>query len=217
MEHRPQNDLTGRRFGQVVVVGYDRFDGVKHRWNVACDCGGTSSVRGGNLVSGLTKSCGCRKSKASRMNLTTHGMSGTRTHRIWKAMKQRCRDPNASNFKHYGGRGIRIADQWLDFVRFHEDMGECPPDHSIDRIDVNGHYEPGNCRWVRQAEQVKNTRRNIMVEHNGASVCLKDFAKAVGLSYGAICHEMRERNADVHTAISRVRDRHLRRCSGGEG
>lgn len=88
-----------------------------------------------------------------------HGMSKTQTYRCWTNMKQRCNNKKKSQYKDYGGRGIKVCEEWINsFLEFHKDMGECPDNHSIDRIDVNGNYEPGNCRWADNTTQSQNTR-----------------------------------------------------------
>lgn len=159
-----------------------------HEWECQCVCGAVCRVAGPLLRSGNTKSCGCRKQR--NKPLLTHGLTHTRAHGIWKAAKQRCFNANAHNFRHYGGRGITMCDRWRDsFQAFFDDMGECPPGLSLERIDHNGNYEPGNCRWATQAEQVRNTRRNIMVEHDGRRMVLKDFARETGATYSTLCRQ----------------------------
>lgn len=101
----------------------------------------------------------CKKCKIG-LNRKTHGMSLTSMYRIWQGMKQRCFETTSVSYKHYGGRGITICDHWMKFENFLEDMGERPPGLSIDRINNNGNYEPGNCRWATQSQQMRNTRRS---------------------------------------------------------
>lgn len=92
-------------------------------------------------------------------NHLKHGMVGTRTHKTWTSMKGRCRNPNDAMWKYYGARGITVCARWLKFENFYADMGERPEGKTLDRIDVNGHYEPGNCRWATPLEQRHNQRR----------------------------------------------------------
>lgn len=140
------------------------------------------------MTSGHTKSCGCIK---GRHNLT-HGMTKTGTYNSWSAMRARCHNPKTEGFSLYGGRGIKVCDRWNSFESFLADMGERPEGMSIDRIDNNGDYEPGNCRWASMPEQQRNRRTTIKVERDGRSQCIKDWCDELGLNvdqvYGRIRH-----------------------------
>lgn len=162
------NNLVNRRFGRLVVTG-DSGIRTKSRgvvWSCVCDCGATALVSGNNFR--RTRSCGCllREHAASldRSHLTTHGMSRSPTWRSWIAMRQRCYDKKQKCWKYYGGRGITVCDRWrFSFANFFADMGERPPGASIDRIDNDGNYEPGNCRWATQKQQIANQRKKDRV------------------------------------------------------
>ena len=105
----------------------------------------------------------------------------SRTYRIWKGMRSRCRIPSATGYKNYGGRGIKVCDRWDDYLAFLQDMGEAPDDYSIDRFpDANGNYEPGNCRWANKREQMLNYRRNVRLEFNGKTQTLDEWTKELG-------------------------------------
>lgn len=161
---RPIN-LTGNRFGRLVAIRFESvLRGLRLRrvWQCQCDCGGTASVLADSLRRGETKSCGCIVREGIHV---THGHSrrkgDARRHplyAVWCSMKNRCRNPKAFAFHRYGGRGISVCDRWSnDFQAFLDDMGPRPtPDHSIDRIDNDGNYEPGNCRWATGSEQSLN-------------------------------------------------------------
>ena len=155
-------DLAGQRFGRLVVSR--RAGTTAHRrslWECRCDCGNTRLVPADNLKRENTRSCGClRKEVAKELN-TVHGGTRSREFNTWKGMQRRCYLQSAAGFKNYGGRGIAVCDRWLhSFENFLADMGCKPsPKHSIDRINNDGNYEPGNCRWATAKEQRQNRRR----------------------------------------------------------
>lgn len=162
-------DISGRRFGRwTVLARCEPPVGCAHErrtfWRCLCDCGTTAVERRDSLIRGASQSCGClnREAASARCSLrnTTHNGSLTPTYRIWHGMIRRCSDPSRVAFADYGGRGITVCDRWLSFENFLADMGERPEGMSIDRINNDGHYEPGNCRWATATEQARNTRRS---------------------------------------------------------
>jgi hypothetical protein len=167
---------TDIRFGRLLAIrriGKDRNRNAI--WLCRCDCGNEASVMARELKSGRTKSCGCFRAEIGK-RVAIHGQSGTKTYKIWKGMHNRCTNEKQAGWENYGGRGIEICERWLDFSNFVSDMGEAPEGHSIDRIDCNGNYEPGNCRWATAHQQAANKRnsRNRFVIFEGREMVLKD-------------------------------------------
>jgi hypothetical protein len=116
----------------------------------------------------------------------THGMSGTRVHRLWKSMLRRCRNPAYHQFRDYGGRGIKVCDRWLEFANFYADMGEPPPGTSLDRIRNNGNYTPDNCRWATPIEQNNNKRNSRLLTFLGKTQNLKQWSVEIGITPGGL-------------------------------
>lgn len=132
-----------------------------HYWSVRCQCGSEKVVLLANITRGLSKSCGCWNVEVRGKHSITHGASSSKTYKIWAGMKRRCFNPHEKFYYHYGGRGITVCDRWkTSFEAFFADMGECPEGYSIERKDVNGHYEPSNCVWLPEALQGQNTRKS---------------------------------------------------------
>lgn len=163
-------------------------------WECLCDkslggCGGITIVRGIHLRSGHTRSCGCFAAKSRKASSVTHGMTKTAEYRSWYAMKQRCTNPRHKSFRDYGGRGIRVCDRWLNsFENFLADMGTKPsPQHSIERKDGDGGYEPGNCVWATRTEQNRNTRNNTFLTHGGRTQHLSEWARELEVSPATLC------------------------------
>jgi hypothetical protein len=157
-------DLTGKRFGRLVVLALhpERSRLGLARWVCRCDCGSERIVCGTSLRSGATKSCRCLLKEMLAKRVTKHGHTKhglrSRAYKCWEGMKNRCFSPRARAYPWYGGRGITVCERWLIFENFYADMGDPPPGLSLDRINNNGNYEPGNCRWATAAEQLANRR-----------------------------------------------------------
>jgi len=187
--HPRFKNLAGKKFGRWSVVAYaGRSKGKHSLWDCICECGTEKTVLGLHVVRGASKSCGCLSSETTAKRNISHGMTGTPEHQTWQRMKQRCLYKKISNYHDYGGRGIKICDRWKDsFENFLADMGNKPSQkHSIDRIDNNGNYEPGNCRWATRTEQNRNTRQNRLLTFQGKTQCVSEWADELKIPAMAI-------------------------------
>lgn len=177
-------DLTGQKFNHLTVIRYIGRKNGRTMWHCLCDCGNEVDVDSSSLKSGNTTACGCRQSEGWGSN-KTHGMSGKRIYRIWMGIKNRCYYEKNKYYSNYGGRGIRVCDEWLEsFENFYKWAIEngYAKNLTIDRIDNDGNYEPSNCRWVTRIEQMNNTRRNRMIEYNGERKSVTEFAREFEIS-----------------------------------
>lgn len=182
-------NLEGENFGKWLVKAYLGSSS----WRCVCECGEERSIKTCDLRSGSSKSCGCTYAGTCLSFKKLHGGTGTPEYRSWKHMKERCNNPNDKRFEHYGGRGISVCDRWLnDFSAFLEDMGKRPsPAHSIERVDVNGNYEPSNCVWASTKEQARNTQRTSFVQYNGERHKLVDLADTLGIKANTLHKRVR--------------------------
>lgn len=185
-------ELTGERFGRLVVVGVSHKDKAGHtHWIVECDCGTKKIVCGGHLQSGGTQSCGCLQKEARKTAARTHGMARTATYKNWQNMRQRCLNPNHKYYKHYGGRGITVCKRWLRFENFLTDMGEMPKGLSIERRNNNDGYSKENCYWATNKQQQNNTRTNVLIKYDGRTQTLTEWSEELGIHRGTLRSRLR--------------------------
>jgi hypothetical protein len=173
------NDLTGLIFGSLTAIELGNSKGNGAWWSCKCKCGNNKEIRSSDLLRGKVKSCGCEHKERIARSASTHGMKGTRTYRLWCAMKTRCNRVNQD----YSCRGITYDKRWDSFENFYFDMGEVPDGMSLDRIDVNGNYEKSNCQWATREQQANNTRANVFIEYNGKRQTLAQWAKELNMNY----------------------------------
>lgn len=186
-------NLVGKKFGRIAVVEKVGKRKNKIIWMCKCDCGGIIPVSGDSLKSGNTKSCGCYKSYATANRNRTHNKSATRIYGIWHAMKQRCYYEKNVCYKDYGGRGISVCKEWLnDFQAFYDwaMTNGYADDLTLDRIDVNGNYEPNNCKWSTQEEQATNKRNSRYIEYHGELKTLSEWSKITKIDHKTISYRI---------------------------
>src|SRR3990172_8392255 len=184
---KAETRLLGQRFGRLRVTAFagrvKRISGWKYHWECLCDCGKTSIVESYRLTSGVTKSCGCLSRELIGNRQRTHGCQPYLLHRVWAAMLRRCRSSKDIGYHNYGGRGIQVCNEWRQFVAFRDWALNNGWRHGlqIDRIDVNGNYCPGNCRFVTGAEQQLYTRQNYRITYKGKTMCLTEWERELGI------------------------------------
>lgn len=195
----PQNvkDETGNVYGKLTVIAFCGLNNKYAHWLCRCECGVEIAVRGTGLRYGSHKSCGCSYYKAN-------GLYHTAEHRAWSNMIQRCTNETLPRYADYGGRGITVCERWRrSFLAFYKDMGPKPSSrHSIDRIDNNGNYEPSNCRWATQRQQVLNSRKARYLTHNGETLCITDWALRTGIKRHTIAARLDKHGWSISEALT---------------
>lgn len=202
-------DETGNRFGRLTAAKRLPKKGRRTMWLFKCDCGAEKVAPIERVKIGHTRSCGCLRREVTAKRSITHGhRRGRKTSREWKSWqhaKARCHDPGDPKFGNYGGRGISMCASWRgSFEVFYADMGPCPPQMTLDRIDVNGGYEPQNCRWANAATQARNRTDNVWVDTEIGPMILKDFAAFRGVSYKGLHYRIRRKGMTPHEAADQM-------------
>lgn len=216
-------DISGKRFGRLVAIEYAGVIRTEtNRWSMwrcKCDCGNETVVRYIHLTTGNTRSCGClEQENKERMVSIAHAnnlksasveFGNVESHplrKIWKSMLMRCNNPNVKNYNNYGGRGVKVCERWsgnLGFENFVNDMGERPDGTTLDRIDVNGNYEPSNCRWATTEQQMNNRTDNSRITLNGESITCSQLCSKYGFYRTYVTHLIHD-GIDVNEVIRRA-------------
>lgn len=190
-------DLTGFKYGKLKVLGFAGSGKRGHKyWFCLCDCGNSVRVGRCDLTSGHTASCGCLQVEKTRKRCTKHGHSkrGKKSliYGIWLSMLNRCRNPKYHQYKDYGGRGIQVCERWKEsFENFLADMGERPQGKTLERNEVNGNYEPSNCRWATTIEQGNNKRNNVFLTYNGETKTISQWNRYFGFGKNIVSGRLR--------------------------
>lgn len=181
-------DLTGQKFGKLTVIKEIENRGKHRLWLCRCECGNEKIIYQTHITTGKTKSCGCLHSEIAseiaKTRQTKHGMFGTRIYGIWHGIKTRCENSHNANYKNYGGRGINVCEEWREFEPFYEWAlsNGYKEGLTIERVDVNGNYEPSNCRWATVKEQMNNKRNNHLITYNGETKTVSQWAEELGIN-----------------------------------
>lgn len=200
-------DITGQTFGRLTVVERAPSPRHAHLWRCRCACGGEAIIRGYALYGRYpTRSCGCLTREATVTRTRKHGGYKRPEYLVWRGIIDRCVNPRSAPFAHYGGRGIVVCEQWRhDFAAFLAHMGQRPsPRHTVERIDNNGPYAPENCRWATMKEQGLNTRKSIVVEHEGERMSLLEFSKRAGVPWSTLYARVKKRHQDPAEAVKEL-------------
>lgn len=188
-------DLSGKRIGMLTVLcvyGKNKYGQVV--WECVCDCGKITHPTSGDLLSGHTTSCGCVRGKKLGNFARTHGESRTRLYKEWQDMRYRCYNPNNSYYENYGMRGIIVCQEWKDSYESFRNWAinnGYSENLTLDRIDVNGNYEPSNCRWSNQYEQANNRTNNNIVSYHGKIDTLTNMCRSLNVNYSVIKSRIR--------------------------
>ena len=214
-------DLTGRVFGRLKVIGFHhtevKYYGekkkkcLKHYWLCECTCKNKVIVEGGSLRSGNCKSCGCLMREIVSKDKKKHGEADTRLYKVWQGMRRRCYDEKCKNYKNYGGRGIEVCKEWRDnYIPFRDFMmslgydGTLPRDvQTLERINVNGNYEPTNCKLATKKEQNVNKRSNHTVTYKGVTKTVTEFAEEYGIDVDTILNRINNHGYSIEEAIEK--------------
>lgn len=199
-------DMTGKKYGRLTVLGRDYTIIHTHaHWRCLCECGNEVTIRGTSIRQGDYVSCGCYRRDRGADMMTKHEMYYHPSYQTWNHMMTRCYNEKCEDYPDYGGRGIEVCERWHDVRLFCEDMGERPKGLSIDRIDVNGNYEPSNCRWATDEIQVNNRRNSTAIEFEGKTYTNSQLARKLNIKPQDLHYYLFNRKLEVREAIGRCK------------
>ncbi|MCF7995219.1 MAG: hypothetical protein K9L88_10310 [Chromatiaceae bacterium] len=200
-------DLTGERFGRLVVLSESESLDKRKAWLCRCDCGNEKTLSSKQLRHDKVRSCGCLRKETSAETAAARKKSEAKRrdplYNRWLCMLQRCSNPKNPSYHNYGGRGVKVCEAWREsFDAFLEDIGQPPTlKHTIERINNDGDYEPENCRWALRDEQLRNQRVNILITVNEDTLTAKDWAAKTGVSYQKLTRTFRTKGLAEATRL----------------
>ena len=188
-------DITGYKYGRWTVLRRVKNRGRMIYWECVCECGVVKEVPRIALRSGASKSCGCFNLEV--ISSVDHGMTGTPEYTCWCGMKHRCYNHKDSHWENYGGRGIKVCERWLNsFENFYADIGPRPDGMTIERIDVNGDYEPSNCKWIPARDQHRNKTNSRRLTAFGREQLLVDWARELNMDISQLHYHLERKNME---------------------
>lgn len=201
-------DLTGKKFGKLTVI---KKNGSSRNyismWLCRCECGNEVVIRSDHLRNGSSKSCGCFQREKSKEANTKHGCCYERVYNSWRGMKERCYNEKNSEYKHYGGKGVKVCSEWQEFIPFYQWAlaNGYAENLTIDRIDNDGNYEPSNCRWATNKEQQNNKSNNRLITYKGETKTLAQWAETTGIAYYTLWHRINKYHWSIEEAFTGTR------------
>lgn len=206
-------DLTGKRFGKLTVLEKAGRQGTSQLWLCRCDCGNLVKIRANSLVRLGRDSCGCRTSEKISKARFLHGETNSRLYNIWRSIKKRCLLPKTQGYKNYGGRGIEVCEEWKNSYLAFRDWAlknGYKEDLEIDRINVNGNYEPNNCRFVNNKQQANNRRNNRLLSVNGEIKTIQEWADIMGVQRSLIANRKKLGWSDYDAVTKKPRKHNIK-------
>lgn len=195
--------LVGQRFNNLTVIEQAPKKGKRIMWRCRCDCGGEITTRCDSLKTGHTVSCGCVGKSKLDLGREKHGRYKTRAYSTWQSMKSRCLNERDDSYHDYGGRGITVCNEWMNFENFYADMGDPGDGETIDRMDNNEGYCKSNCRWASSHQQSRNKRSNIVIKWQGQEKILSDWAEHLSINVATLYARIVRYGWSVERAFTR--------------